>query len=84
MNERGTKQNTQKFVLAPGFSGRGRNGANNEHGCMAVLFCHFRYMIIPVGVERYFVAMELGVVLFSCITAVLWKQGLKHYNSANS
>lgn len=56
------------------------------------------YLILPYGIMATFpvqsmigemnlqiAAYGIGVVLlFSCFTAVVWKRGLKHYNSASS
>ena len=64
------------------------------YGVYKIIFC----LILPYGimatlpVQSMIGEMNLRtafygigiVVLFSVITAVLWKQGLKHYNSASS
>lgn len=64
------------------------------YGVYKVIF----YLILPYGimatlpVQSMIGEMNLQiaaygisvVVLFSCITAVVWKRGLKHYNSASS
>lgn len=64
------------------------------YGVYKVIF----YFILPYGIMATLPVQSITgemnlklavygagiVVLFSCITAVLWKQGLKHYNSASS
>lgn len=64
------------------------------YGVYKVIF----YLLLPYGIMATFPVQRLigemsvakgiygvlVVVVFSCITGVVWKQGLKHYNSAGS